>query len=39
MKDIIPLVEYGIELGISAHHLVNRGLLAGIHVADHTLIR
>ena len=32
MKDIIPLVEYGIELGISAHHIMNRGLLAGMKV-------
>ena len=30
MKDIIPLVNYGLELGISAHHLVNRGLLSGM---------
>jgi len=32
MKDIIPLVEYGIELGISAHHIMSRGLLAGMKV-------
>lgn len=31
MKDIVPLVEYGLELGISAHHLLNRGLLAGMN--------
>ena len=31
MKDIVPLVEYGLELGISAHHLMNRGLLAGMN--------
>ena len=30
MKDIVPLVEYGLELGISAHHLLNRGLLSGM---------
>ena len=34
MKDIIPLVEYGIELGISAHHLLNRGLLAGMNATS-----
>ena len=33
MKDIVPLVEYGLELGISAHHLLNRGLLAGMGVS------
>ena len=33
MKDIIPLVEYGLELGVSAHHLLNRGLLAGMDAA------
>ena len=32
MKDIVPLVEYGIELGISAHHIMSRGLLAGMNV-------
>ena len=31
MKDIIPLVEYGLELGVSANHLLNRGLLAGMN--------
>ena len=31
MKDIVPLVEYGLDLGISAHHLLNRGLLAGMN--------
>lgn len=31
MKDIVPLIEYGLELGISAHHLLNRGLLAGMN--------
>lgn len=31
MKDIIPLIEYGLELGISANHLLNRGLLAGMN--------
>lgn len=31
MKDIVPLVEYGLELGISAHHLLNRGLLSGMN--------
>ena len=31
MKDIVPLVEYGLELGISAHHLLNRGLLSGVN--------
>ena len=31
MKDIVPLVEYGLELGISAHHLLNRGLLTGMN--------
>lgn len=31
MKDVIPLIEYGLELGISAHHLLNRGLLAGMN--------
>ena len=30
MKDIVPLIEYGLELGISANHLLNRGLLAGM---------
>ena len=30
MKDIVPLVEYGLQLGVSAHHLLNRGLLAGM---------
>ena len=30
MKDIVPLVEYGLELGVSAHHLLNRGILAGM---------
>ena len=30
MKDIVPLVEYGLELGVSANHLLNRGLLAGL---------
>ncbi len=31
MKDIVPLIEYGLDLGISAHHLLNRGLLAGMN--------
>lgn len=31
MKDIVPLVEYGLELGISAHHIMNRGLLNGMN--------
>ena len=31
MKDIVPLIEYGLELGISAHHLLNRGLLTGMN--------
>ncbi len=31
MKDIIPLVNYGLELGVSANHLLNRGLLAGMN--------
>ena len=31
MKDIVPLIEYGIDLGISANHLLNRGLLAGMN--------
>ena len=31
MKDVVPLVEYGLELGISAHHLLNRGLLDGMN--------
>ena len=31
MKDIVPLIEYGLELGISAHHLLNRGLLSGMN--------
>ena len=31
MKDIVPLVDYGLELGVSAHHLLNRGLLAGLN--------
>ncbi len=30
MKDIVPLVEYGLNLGISANHLLNRGLLSGM---------
>ncbi len=34
MKDIVPLVEYGIELGVSAHHLLNRGLLAGMDATN-----
>ena len=34
MKDIIPLVEYGLELGISAHHLLNRGLLSGMSAIE-----
>lgn len=33
MKDIVPLIEYGLSLGVSAHHLMNRGLLAGMKVA------
>ncbi len=33
MKDVVPLVEYGIQLGISAHHILNRGLLAGMNAA------
>ena len=32
MKDIVPLVEYALELGVSANHLMNRGLLAGMNV-------
>ena len=31
MKDIVPLVEYALELGVSAHHILNRGLLAGMN--------
>lgn len=31
MRDIVPLVEYGLELGVSAYHLLNRGLLAGMN--------
>lgn len=31
MKDIVPLIEYGLELGISAHHILNRGLLTGMN--------
>ena len=31
MKDIIPLVEYALELGVSAHHILNRGLLSGMN--------
>ena len=31
MKDVVPLIEYGLELGISANHLLNRGLLAGMN--------
>ena len=31
MKDIVPLVEYAIELGVSANHVLNRGLLAGMN--------
>ena len=31
MKDIVPLVEYGLDLGVSANHLLNRGLLAGMN--------
>ena len=34
MKDIVPLVEYGLELGISAHHLLNRGLLSGMNATS-----
>ena len=34
MKDIVPLVEYGIDLGISAHHLLNRGLLSGMNATS-----
>lgn len=33
MKDIIPLVKYGIELGVSANHILNRGLLQGMNAA------
>ena len=31
MKDIVPLVEYALELGVSANHILNRGLLAGMN--------
>ena len=34
MKDIVPLVEYGLSLGVSAHHLLNRGLLAGMNAVS-----
>ena len=34
MKDIVPLVEYGINLGISANHLLNRGLLSGMNAVS-----
>ena len=34
MKDILPLVEYGIELGVSAHHILNRGLLVGMNATS-----
>ena len=34
MKDIVPLVEYGLELGVSANHLLNRGLLAGMNATS-----
>ena len=30
MKDIVPLVQYALELGVSAHHILNRGLLLGM---------
>ncbi len=31
MKDIVPLVEYALELGISAYHIMNRALLPGMN--------
>ncbi len=31
MKDIVPLVEYALELGVSANHILNRGLLSGMN--------
>ena len=34
MKDIEPLVTYGLELGISAHHILNRGLLSGMNATN-----
>lgn len=34
MKDIEPLVNYGLELGISAHHILNRGLLSGMNATN-----
>ena len=34
MKDIVPLIEYGLELGISAHQLLNRGLLIGMNATS-----
>ena len=34
MKDIVPLVEYGLNLGISANHLLNRGLLSGMNAVS-----
>lgn len=34
MKDVKPLVEYGLRLGVSANHLMSRGLLAGMNQAE-----
>ena len=34
MKDIIPLIQYGLDLGISAHHLLNNGLLSGMNATS-----
>ena len=31
---MVPLVEYGLRLGISAQHLLNRGLLAGMESSE-----
>lgn len=34
MESVVPLVDYGLGLGISAQHLLNRGLLAGMSAAE-----
>ena len=34
MESVVPLVEYGLRLGISAQHLLNRGLLAGMESSE-----
>ncbi|MBO4364957.1 MAG: LysR family transcriptional regulator [Eggerthellaceae bacterium] len=34
MEHVVPLVEYGLSLGISAQHVLNRGLLTGMKAAE-----